>query len=55
MVFLRAVDFKVNGHIHVICFLLNTPPLHSSITIGVTTFADVYVTDVDLLCGPNAK
>ena len=23
---LREVDFKVNGHIHVVYFLLNTPP-----------------------------
>ena len=49
MVFSREVDFKVNGHIHVIYFLLNTPP---SQPFDVTTFADAYVTDVDLLCDP---
>ena len=40
--FLREVDFKVNGHMHVIYFHLNTPP--------PKPFADAYLTDVDLLC-----
>ena len=49
MVFLREVDFKVNGHIHVLYFRLITPP---PLPFDVTTFADVNVTDVDLLCEP---
>ena len=46
---LREVDFNVNGHIHVACFLLDTPP---PLPFDVTPFADVYVTDVHLLCDP---
>ena len=46
---LRKVDFKVNGHTHVVNFLLNTPP---PLPFDVTPSADVYVTDVHLLCDP---
>ena len=46
MDFLREVDLNVNGHIHVVYFLLNTPPPKPFI---LKPFADVYVTDVHLL------
>ena len=46
---LREVDIKVNGHIHIVYFLLKTPP---PLPFDVTPFEDVYVTDVHLLCDP---